>query len=82
MVNKDFHQVRLVELSTDQLMMLLAMCVANEHECKEYVDKYKDSIDKGRLNSVKQIEDDIRKIQDLRKNFKGALADIMNTWGN
>lgn len=79
-MSKEFHQIRTVELTTDQLIMGIAMVDAASIETREYIKKLENkeiTVHPGELESAR---DDLQRAIQLRNAFSAALADIRDSW--
>ena len=79
-MSKEFHQIRTVELTTDQLIMGVAMVDAASIETREYIKKLENkeiTVHPGELESAR---DDLQRAIQLRNVFSVALADIRDSW--
>ena len=79
-MSKEFHQIRTVELTTDQLIMGVAMVDAASIETREYIKKLENkeiTVHPGELESAR---DDLQRAIQLRNAFSAALADIRDSW--
>lgn len=80
-MRKDFHQIRQVELTTNQLLLAQACVSAAMAEVNEYNKK----IERGEVEAEEWArEENQRSLEELSllgKAFRSAMRDIENTWG-
>ena len=79
--SKEFHQIRQVELTTDQLLLAQACVSSALFELAKSVNNIKDSedeADKVRLGEMNKMAE---KLKLLAKAFRSAMEDIESTWG-
>lgn len=79
-MSREFHQIRTVELTTDQLIMGIAMADAASIETREYIKKLENkeiTVHPGELESAR---DYLQRAIQLRNAFSAALADIRDSW--
>lgn len=80
-MRKGFHQIRQVELTTNQLLLAQACVSAAIAEVNEYNKK----IENGEAEADKwTLEENQRSLEELSllgKAFRSAMRDIEDTWG-
>ena len=80
-MSREFNQIRTVELTTEQLIMGVAMVDSASIETREYIKKLENKeipVHPGELENAKENLD---KATQLRNAFCVALADIRDNWG-
>lgn len=80
-MSNDFHQIRTVELTTNQLILVLAIISTAAAEDERYIQKLKDKEIEVHPGQLEKAISDREEIDTLRKAFRTALADIESTWG-
>lgn len=80
-MSNEFHQIRQVELTTNQLLLAQACVDAARIETVDYINKVKakDTEDfPGQLESATRDLDDLKILSSA---FRAAMMDIESTWG-
>lgn len=80
-MSNEFHQIRQVELTTNQLLLAQACVDAARIEMVGYVNKIKSKESEdfpGQLESATRDLDDLKTLSNA---FRAAMADIESTWG-
>lgn len=81
-MSKEFHQIRTVELTTDQLIMGVAMVDAASIETREYIKKLENKEITVHPGELERAKEDLQRAIQLRNAFSVSLADIRDSWGN
>lgn len=80
-MSREFNQIRTVELTTEQLIMGVAMVDSASIETREYIKKLENKEIPVHPGELENAKDSLDKATQLRNVFCVALADIRDSWG-